>query len=116
VNIKVNWDEDSSGEQPGSKKTYAVTYTLPISVSSVWQEMFQKPDPRSGVVHQVFFTFSEDGEKVTATLQTEPAPDLILVLKNYVKRANERWKNYREKVLANRPEEERILNLMKEAV
>ena len=115
VNIKVNWDEDSSRQQPGSKKTYTVTYSLPISVSSDWQAMFQKPDPRSGVVHQVYFTFSEDGEEVTATLQTEPAPDLILVLKKYTERANERWRTYREKILANRDEEERILKLLKEA-
>jgi hypothetical protein len=99
----------------GPQKRYTVTYSLPIAVSQTWQKMFQMPDPRSGVVHQVQFVFSEDGREVRATLENEPAPELLIVLKKYAERANDRWLSYREKAVANRPEEERILKKLKES-
>ena len=113
VHIVEKWDEAATA-QADSSKEYKVIYSLPIAVSQMWQAMFQKPDPmRSGFVHQVVFAFSEDEREVEATLRSEPSPELLLVLKNYAKRANDRWVPYKEKVLANRAEEERILNKLK---
>lgn len=121
VRIVEKWDEpaeepetDSPTKRPGKK--FEVTYTLPIAVSRTWQAMFQKPDPtRSGVVHQVEFSFSDDGKEVEAALRGGPSPELLFVLKSYAKRANERWGPYKERVLKNRSEEERILKALKEA-
>ena len=45
----------------------------------------------------------------------EPSPELLYVLRSYVKRANERWVPYRENVLKNRDEEQRILKALKDA-
>ena len=116
VHIEEKGGGASADEGSGSRKTYTVTYSLPIPVSKTWQDMFQMPDPRSGVVHQVHFTFSEDGTEVYAALGNEPAPELMIVLRKYAERANARWKPYREKALAIRPEEERILKKLKESM
>ena len=115
VHIVDTWDEPETDlpQKPG--KNFEVTYTLPIAVSRTWQAMFQKPDPtRSGVVHQVAFSFSDDGKEVEAALRGEPSPELLFVLKNYARRANERWGPYKERVASNHPEEERILKALKE--
>ena len=116
VRTVEKWDEpeaDSPPQKPG--KNFEVVYTLPIAVSRTWQAMFQKPDPtRSGVVHQVAFSFSDDGKEVEAALRGEPSPELLFVLKNYARRANERWDPYKERVVNNRSEEERILKALKE--
>jgi hypothetical protein len=88
VYIRNNWEDESSPGSSASGKKYTITYRLPIKVSKTWQYMFQRPDPRSGVVHQISFTFSENGKEVSTTLDSEPAPELLLVLKNYVDRAN----------------------------
>ncbi len=119
VHIVVDWGAHEAAEPDSSKKRggmYKITYTLPISISRAWQDMFQKPDPRrSGVVHQISFAFSDDGEEVEATVKGEPSPELLFVLKSYARRANERWGPYKEGVIKNRPEEERILKALKEA-
>ena len=115
VRIVENWDEPETGSPQRPGKNFEVTYTLPIAVSRTWQAMFQKPDPtRSGVVHQVAFRFSDDGKEVDATLRGEPSPELLFVLKNYARRANDRWGPYKERVVNNRSEEERILKALKE--
>jgi len=108
-------EEGGGGFEGESRKAYIVTYSLPIAVSKTWQEMFQRPDPRSGVVHQVQFTFSDDGREVHAKLANEPAPELLVVLQKYAERANARWAPYRKNAVANRSEEERILNKLKES-
>jgi hypothetical protein len=120
VRIVEKWDEPAgepetdSPKKPGKK--FGVTYTLPIAVSRTWQAMFQKPDPtRSGVVHQVEFSFSHDGKEVRATQRGEPSPELLLVLKSYAKRANDRWGPYKERRLNSRSEEEKILKALQEA-
>jgi len=110
VHIRDNWEDDFSQ----GKKKYTITYSLPIKVSKTWQYMFQRPDPRSGVVHQISFTFSEDGKEVSTTLDNEPAPELLLVLKSYVDRANRRWQAYKEGAVENISEEERLLRKLKE--
>lgn len=110
VHIRNNWEDESS---PGKKK-YTITYSLPIKVSKTWQHMFQRPDPRSGVVHQISFRFSEDGKEVSTTLDSEPAPELLLVLKNYVDRANKRWQEYKAAAVENVSEEERLLRKLKD--
>jgi len=116
VHMVEEWDKTSSEEKPGAKRKYEVVYSFPIAVSRTWQAMFQKPDPtRSGLVHQISFTFSEDGREVEASLRGEPSPELLYVLRSYVKRANERWVPYRENVLKNRDEEQRILKALKDA-
>jgi len=116
VQIVEKWDASGGEAKSDSPKTYKVVYSLPIAVSPTWQAMFQKPDPtRSGTVHQVGFTFSANGREVEAELRGEPSPELLLVLKSYAKRANKRWAPYREKVLDNKQEEERILNILKDA-
>ena len=94
---------------------YVVTYGLPIAVSKVWQEMFQRPSTMSGRVHQIAFRFNNDGTEVSAVLPNEPAPELMLVLQEYAKRANARWEPYRKKILANREEEARILKRLQES-
>jgi len=115
VHIVVEWDE-AAAVRADSPKQRKVTYDLPIAVSKTWQAMFQKPDPtRSGATHQVSFEFSDDGREVEATVKGEPSPELLLVLKDYAKRANKRWAPYKEKVLANRAEEKRILESLKES-
>ena len=110
VHIRNNWEDESSL----GKKKYTITYSLPIKVSKTWQYMFQRPDPRSGVVHQISFTFSEDGKEVSTTLDNEPAPELLLVLKNYVDRANRRWRVYKEAAVEDVSDEERLLRKLKE--
>ena len=117
VRIVEKWAEPTDGPETDSAKKpgkkFEVVYTLPIAVSRTWQAMFQKPDPtRSGVVHQVEFSFSGDGREVEATLRGEPSPELLFVLKSYAKRANDRWGPYKERVLNNRSEEERILKAL----
>lgn len=100
VSVRINerWDTGPGSVRTGPPKTYTVTYRLPIAVSEEWQYMFQKPDPMSGVVHQVAFDFSKDGTEVNATLDNEPAPELLLVLKEYAKRANRRWEEHRKTI------------------
>jgi hypothetical protein len=116
VRIVEDWSDSSAEAKPASPKKYTVVYSLPIAVSPTWQAMFQKPDPtRSGVVHQVSCTFSADGTEIEATVKGEPSPELLLVLKSYANRANKRWGPYKEKVLQNRSEEDRILKALKEA-
>ena len=113
VHIVVEWDE-AAAVRADSPKQRKVTYDLPIAVSKTWQAMFQKPDPtRSGATHQVSFEFSDDGREVAATVKGDPSPELLLVLKTYATRANKRWAPYKEKVLANRPEEQRIFKTLK---
>ena len=115
AHIVEQWDE-AAAVRGDSPKQYKVIYALPIAVSKTWQAMFQKPDPtRSGAFHQISFEFSENGQVVEATLSGEPSPELLLVLKDYAKRANKRWTPYKEKILANRAEEQRILELLKES-
>lgn len=109
--------EERDKATPDSPKKYKVVYSLPIAVSHTWQAMFQKPDPiRSGAVHQLSFTFSDDGKEVEAALSSEPSSELLLVLKSYAKRANDLWAPYREKALKNRPEEEKILKTLKKTL
>jgi hypothetical protein len=116
VHIVEDWGELADNTKPDSLKKYKVVYSLPIAVSSTWQAMFQKPDPTtSGVVHQVSCTFSGDGREVEATVKGEPSPELLLVMKSYANRANKRWEPYKEKVLNNSSEEDRILKALKEA-
>ena len=113
VHIRNNWEDESSPGSSASGRRYTITYSLPIKVSKTWQYMFQRPDPRSGVVHQISFTFSEDGKEVSTTLDNEPAPELLLVLKNYVDRANRRWQAYKEGAVESVSEEERLLRKLK---
>jgi hypothetical protein len=77
--------------------------------------MFQKPDMMSGVVHQVNFEFSEDGTEVSATLESEPAPELLLVLKKYAERANKRWETHKKSMVENLSKEESILKRLKDS-
>ena len=79
VRIEEKWSEESAAEQPGSRKTYTVTYGLPIPVSETWQYMFQRPGPMSGVVHRVDFEFSEDGTEVSTVVEREPGPELLII-------------------------------------
>ena len=113
VNIREKLEDESLWGRSAPDKAYVVTYSLPIAVSKEWQYMFQRPDPRSGVVHTVSFAFSDDGKEISATLESEPAPELLLVLKKYAERANTRWQEYRETALQNVSEEERILKRLK---
>jgi len=114
VRIEEKWSEESAAEQPGSRKTYTVTYSLPIPVSETWQYMFQRPGPMSGVVHRVDFEFSEDGTEVSTVVEREPGPELLRALKQYVKRANERWQGHKEAIAHEPSEEEKILRKLKE--
>lgn len=113
VDITDSWEEAEARGKDTPIKFYTITYSLPIKVSKTWQYMFQKPDEMSGVVHQVHFEFSEDGAEVYATLESEPSPELILVLKRYALRANKRWLEHM-KAAEDRPsEEEKILRKLK---
>jgi len=115
VHSVVEWDE-AAAVRGDSPKQCKVTYDLPIAVSKTWRAMFQKPDPtRSGATHQVSFEFSDDGREVAATVKGDPSPELLLVLKTYATHANKRWAPYKEKVLGNRAEEQRILESLKES-
>lgn len=113
VDITDSWEEAEARGAVNPVRFYTVTYTLPIKVSKTWQYMFQRPDEMSGVVHQVSFEFSEDGGEVFATLESEPAPELILVLKRYAERANKRWVEFRKAVAEKPSDEERILRKLK---
>ena len=116
VHIMEDWGEFAGEAKPDSVKKYKVVYSLPIAVSSTWQAMFQKPDPtRSGVVHQVSCEFSDDGREIEAIVRGEPSPELLLVMRSYANRANKRWGSYKENVLNNSTEENRILKALKEA-
>ena len=119
--VAVHIEEEQAGAgKADPQKTYTVTYRLPIPVSRTWQYMFQRPGPRSGVVHQVDFSFSEDNQHVSTKLKSEPPPELILVLKKYVERANERWLRHKEAAAKGgtqpdiRTESERLLDKLKE--
>lgn len=113
VDITDSWEEAEARGKDTPIKFYTITYSLPIKVSKTWQYMFQRPDEMSGVVHQVHFEFSEDGTEVYATLESEPSPELILVLKRYALRANKRWLEHM-KAAEDRPsEEEKILRKLK---
>jgi len=113
VKISDSWEEAEARGKMTPVRLYTITYSLPIKVSKTWQYMFQKPDEMSGVVHQISFEFSEDGGEVYCTLESEPSPELILVLKRYALRANKRWLEYL-KAAENRPsEEERLLKKLK---
>ena len=116
VRIDEDWEDVARGRQSGTGRTYTVTYSLPIQVCKTWQYMFQIPDAMSGVVHQVDFSFSEDGTKVMAILPNEPAPELLLVLRRYVERANRRWHEAREIVIENMSEEEQILKKLQGSI
>jgi len=113
VDITDSWEEAEARGVVNPVRFYTVTYTLPIKVSKTWQYMFQRPDEMSGVVHQVSFEFSEDGGEVFATLESEPAPELILVLKRYAERANKRWVEFKKAVAEKPSEEERLLRKLK---
>ncbi len=95
VRITENWEEAEAGAKPAPPRLYTVTYSLPIRVSKTWQYMFQRPDEMSGVAHLVNFEFSEDARHVHTTLESEPSPELILVLRKYADRANKRWEEHR---------------------
>ena len=117
VQIMEDWGEFAGEAKPDSVKKYKVVYSLPIAVSPTWQTMFQKPDPtRSGVVHQVSCKFSDDGREIEATVKGKPSPELLLVMRSYANRANKRWGPYKEKILNNSAEEDRILKALKEAI
>jgi hypothetical protein len=114
VDITDSREEAEARGRPTPVRLYTITYSLPIRVSKTWQYMFQKPDEMSGVVHQVSFEFSEDGTEVFCTLESEPAPELILVLKRYALRANKRWlEHLKGAETAGPSEEERLLNKLK---
>ena len=115
VHIDENWEDVARGRPAGSSRRYTVTYRLPIKVCKTWQYMFQIPDEMSGVVHQVDFSFSKDGAEVIAVLPNEPAPELLLVLKKYVERANRRWEHAKEIMVKNMSEEEEILKKLKKS-
>jgi hypothetical protein len=115
VRIDEDWEGVARGRPGGSSRTYTVTYSLPIKVCKTWQYMFHVPDEMSGVVHQVDFSFSEDGTEVIAVLPNEPAPELVLVLKRYVERANRRWEHAREILNKNFSEEEEILKKLRQS-
>lgn len=113
VHISDSWEEAEARGQTTPVRFYTITYSLPIEVSKTWQYMFQKPDEMSGVVHQVAFEFSEDGDEVYCTLESEPSPELILVLKRYALRANKRWLEH-TKAMEDKPsEEERLLKKLR---
>ena len=113
VDISDSWEEAEARGKATPVRLYTITYSLPIRVSKTWQYMFQKPDEMSGVVHQVAFEFSEDGTEVYCTLESEPSPELILVLRRYALRANKRWLEHL-KAAENKPsEEERLLKKLK---
>lgn len=114
VRIEERWEDIARGREPGSGRTYRVTYSLPIKVSKTWQYMFQIPDEMSGVVHQVDFSFSKDGTEVLAVLPSEPAPELILVLKRYAERANRRWEQAKQIITQNMAEEQSLLKKLRE--
>lgn len=118
VDISDSWEEAKARGKTTPVRLYTITYSLPIKTSKTWQYMFQKPDEMSGVVHQVTFGFSEDGDEVYCTLESEPAPELIFVLKRYALRANKRWLEHL-KAAESKPsedapsEEERLLKKLK---
>lgn len=114
VQIEQKLTEGSGAGQSGMKKTYRVTYSLPIPVSETWQYMFQRPGPMSGIMHRVDFEFSEDGTEVSTVVEREPGPELLRALKQYVKRANERWQGHKEAIAHEPSEEEKILRKLKE--
>jgi len=99
----------------GTRKSYTVIYSLPMKVSKTWQDMFQWPDPTSGVVHQLRFEFSEDATEISITLKNEPPPEMILVLRRYAERANKWWELYREAMIKHPEDEKRILKKLRES-
>ena len=113
VDITDSWEAAEARGLPKAVRFYTVTYSLPVKVSKTWQYMFQRPDEMSGVVHQVSFEFSEDGGEVFATLESEPAPELILVLKRYAQRANRRWEEFKSATAEKPSEEKRLLDKLK---
>jgi hypothetical protein len=113
VRISDSWEEAEARGQTIPVRLYTITYSLPIEVSKTWQYMFQKPDEMSGVVHQVSFEFSEDGDEVCCTLESEPSPELILVLKRYALRANKRWLEHLKAIEDKPSEEERLLRKLR---
>jgi hypothetical protein len=113
VDISDSWEEAEARGKMLPVRLYTITYSMPIKVSKTWQYMFQKPDEMSGVVHQVAFEFSEDGGEVYCTLESEPSPELILVLQRYALRANKRWLEHLKAVEGMPSEEERLLKKLK---
>lgn len=113
VDITDSWEDARARERPTPARLYTITYGLPIKVSKTWQYMFQRPDEMSGTVHQVSFEFSEDGAEVYCTLESEPSPELILVLKRYAQRANNRWLEHLKAVEDKPSEEERLLKKLR---
>jgi hypothetical protein len=118
VDISDGWEEAEARGKTTPVRLYTITYSLPIRVSKTWQYMFQKPDEMSGVVHQVAFEFSEDGDEAYCTLESEPSPELIFVLTRYALRANKRWLEHLKaaegKPSEDKPsEEERLLKKLK---
>ena len=113
VDISDSWEEAQARGKMLPARLYTITYSLPIKVSKTWQYMFQRPDEMSGVVHQVAFEFSEDGCEVYCTLESEPSPELILVLKRYALRANKRWLEHLKAAEAKPSEEDRLLKKLK---
>ena len=114
VDITDSWEDAEAKGKATPTRLYTITYTLPITVSKTWQYMFQKPDQMSGVVHQVSFEFSEDGTEVYATLESEPSPELILVLRRYALRANKRWLEHMKAAEGKPSEEARILKRLQD--
>ena len=115
VQIEHRLTEGPGANQAGMKKAYRVTYSLPIPVSETWQYMFQRPGPMSGIMHRVDFEFSEDGIEVSTLVEREPGPELLRALKQYVKRANERWLEHKEATAHGPTEEEKILRKLRES-
>lgn len=98
------------------KKRYKVFFSLPMAVSTEWQNLFRdRNSMKYEAIPSESFEFSADGKDVNIEVSEKPTDKLLKVLRLYAVTANQAWQTILDSSHSKHEEEMDILKKLQES-